>query len=204
MKKKKLYLIIPIFVFFIIFSMSYQCFGFGDQEDSSPSAAALEREEKKQAEAEELEQIAKEQAEYEEAEQIAKEEGKKQAEAEEAAPAEEVAEEEKIITDEPITYTGSVDGVPVILIVNFKTTEVTGSISLSGGTYIDATINGKIDINTFEITTNYSGIVRPEDTDKESPVNGTITGIITDDLSTFNGIMLADYEDTGREFTATK
>ena len=115
----------------------------------------------------------------------------------------EAEEEENLIPNEPITYSGNIDGVPVILIVNFKTTEVTGSLSLSGEDYIDAPINGKIDINTFEITSNYSGIAGTKELG-EFPFNGTITGIITDDLSTFNGEIQPDYEDTGTKFTATK
>jgi len=147
-----------------------------------------------------------EEEEAEKAEQIAKEIEENQAETEEAAPAEEVAaeEEEKLISNEPITYSGSIEGVAVILIVDFKTKEVTGSLSLSGDDYVDATINGEItDIKTFEIYTNYSGVGGTKGLG-EFPFNGIITGKITDDLSTFNGEVQPDYEDTGTKFTATR
>ena len=36
--------------------------------------------------------------------------------------------------------------------VNFKTTEVSGSLSLSGDDYVDAAIDGVINIDTFEGT----------------------------------------------------
>jgi hypothetical protein len=126
---------------------------------------------------------------------------------EEIAEEEVVAEEEKLIPNEPITYSGvltNANGTEVILIVDFKNKKVTGSVSMSGDDYIDAAINGKIDIDTFEVTSNYSGIWRLKETDEEFPFNGTITGKITEDLSTFNGIIHPDYSDVGVEFTATK
>ena len=39
---------------------------------------------------------------------------------------------------------------------------------------------------------------------EDYPVNGTITGKITDNLSTIKGIMKSDYSDEGVEFTFTK
>ena len=65
------------------------------------------------------------------------------------------------------------------------------------------TLDIKININTFEISTNYYGILVVEEAG-EYPFNGLITGKITDDLNTFNGILLPDYEDSGIKFTATK
>jgi hypothetical protein len=215
MKNKKLYKILTILVLIIIFSIALLYMGCkiirGDAELDEhaqrfgEALTKLREEEEKQAEAEEAEQLAREkQVRLDEAEEAALVwEDAEEAE-EEAAPEGEIVEEKNLIPNEPITYSTSMDGAAVILIVNFKTTEVTGSISLSGGIVesIDATINGKIDINTFEITSNYSGIMVVEEAG-EYPFNGTITGIITDDLSTFNGEILND-EGKGREITASR
>jgi hypothetical protein len=113
-------------------------------------------------------------------------------------------EEEKLIPDEPITYSGDALGLAVVLVVNFKTTEVTGSIILSGDDYVDATItDGKINIDTFEITANFSGIMGSAEYGEDAPFNGTITGIISNDLSTFDGVILDDEGDGGK-FTINK
>ena len=197
MKKKKLYQIPTILVLVIIFSMALLYMGCKVHTEPDLPMGMSEQDKKAEAEAAEeaalLEETKVKAAEYEAA---------KKAE-EEAAP-----EEENLIPNEPITYSGNLynaNGTEVILIVNFKTTEVTGPISLdSVDDYIDATINGKIDIDTFEVTSNYYGIWRLKETDEEFPFNGTITGKITEDLSTFNGIIHPDYSDVGVEFTATK
>jgi hypothetical protein len=113
-------------------------------------------------------------------------------------------EEEELIPDEPITYSGDALGLDVVLIVNFKTTTVTGSINLSGDPYVDATItDGEIDIDTFEIIANFSGVVGAAEYGEEEPFNGIITGIISEDYSTFKGVILDD-EGGGGKFTLTK
>jgi hypothetical protein len=131
-------------------------------------------------------------------------------------PAEEVAEEaEKSIPDKPLTYTGSIgeEGqvpIAVILIVNFKTKKVTGSLSYGGegiNTYVDATITeGKIKLDILEINSKYSGVAGSKAVEGsegvEYQINGTITGTITDDLRTFNGEMKS--EEGAQKFTATR
>lgn len=122
-------------------------------------------------------------------------------------PNEEVATaEEESLTYETVTYTGIVNGATVILIVDFETNEVKGSISLTGDEYINANItDGKINEDTLEITTKYSGTGRLEAEGEDYPVSGTITGKINDDLSLFDGVIIPDIEDTsGTKFTATK
>ena len=111
-------------------------------------------------------------------------------------------EEEELIPSEPMSYCGDALGLDVVLIVNFKTTEVSGSINLSGDDYVDAAItDGKIDIETFEITANFSGIMGSKEYGEAYPFNGTIKGIISDDLNTFNGD-IRDDEGDGGKFTA--
>ncbi len=108
------------------------------------------------------------------------------------------------IPAKPVTYYGDALGLDVVLIVNFKTTEVSGSVNLSGDDYVDATItDGKIDIETFEITANFSGIMGSKEYSEADSFNGTIKGIISDDLNTFNGDILDD-EGGGGEFTAMR
>ncbi len=213
MKKKKLYLILTIFLLVLFCTMVLLFIGCKDNlETQMNREMAKQVREQEEARAEEEEQLAiDKQVRQDEAEQLARDKAVDQMEREEWEEAEEtvvVDEKENLIPNEPITYSGNLynaNGTEVILIVNFKTTEVTGPISLdSVDDYIDATINGKIDIDTFEVTSNYSGIWRLKETDEEFPFNGTITGKITKDLSTFNGIIHPDYSDVGVEFTATK
>ena len=44
----------------------------------------------------------------------------------------ELEEEEKMLPNEPVKYNGEFGGVSIILVIDFKTTKVTGSVSLSG------------------------------------------------------------------------
>lgn len=131
------------------------------------------------------------------------------AEAEEEMKAEEeiellegFEEEEKLIPDEPITYSGEYDGIAITLIVDFKTTAVSGSISLGGDYYLDAAIDGTINIKDFIVTTTFSGIMGAKEAGREESWNGTINGEISDDLSTFNGEIFDD--EGGGEFTASR
>jgi len=125
-------------------------------------------------------------------------------EAEEAELLQGFEEEEKLILDEPITYSGDALGLAVVLVVNFKTEVVTGSINLSGDDYVDATItDGIINIDTFEITANFSGIMGSAEYSQEDTFNGIITGKVSEDLNTFNGD-IRDDEGDGGKFTITK
>ena len=196
MKNKKLHLILTIFslvVFCTISLLSVGCRLIGFKSTAEEAEEELERIE----------------AEHAAAEQAAIEE--EQAEVEEASPDEESADEarvaeeaEKLIPNEPITYSCSMQGIPIILIVNFKTKEVTGSIEI--GAYPDWIIsNGKIDLDTLKITdANVSGIKEIDKKyDKEIPFNGTITGKISEDLRTVSGELTDN--DTGEsiEFTGS-
>ncbi len=211
MKKKKLYPILTILVLVIFFATVLLSMGCKEDPEIKMNREMAEQiREQQEAKAEEAEQLAiDKQVRQDEAEQRALDEAIDQMEREEWAEEEEEAakkeaaeEEEKLIPNELITYSANIDGLAVILIVNFETLEVTGSLSFSGEDYIDAPINGKIDMNTFKITSNYSGIAGTKVLG-EFPFNGTINGKITEDLSTFNGEILND-EGKGREFTLTK
>jgi hypothetical protein len=202
MKKKKLYKILIIFLLVLFCTMILLFIGCKENPEALMNREmANQVREQEEARAEEVEQIAREkQVKQDEAEERALDEAVDQAEWEEW---EEAEEEENLIPNEPITYSTSIDGAKVILIVNFKTKEVKGSISKSGEDYVDATIKGEIiNINTFEITTNYSGIEGSPGV--EFTINGTITGKITEDLNIFNGVITPDSYDEGVEFTATR
>lgn len=148
--------------------------------------------------------IEEEEDEVEECEEVNRQIEEEEAWERERKEKEQAAEEEELIPDEPITYSGDALGLDVVLIVNFKTTTVTGSINLSGDPYVDATItDGEIDIDTFEIIANFSGIIGAKEYGEEEPFNGIITGIISEDYSTFKGAILDD-EGGGGEFTASR
>ncbi len=207
MKKKKLYILLTIFLLVLFCTMVLLFIGCKEGiETQMNREMAKQIREQEEAKAEEAEQIAREkQVKQDEAEERALEWDVEEAPAEE--PAGEIAvadEEEKLIPNEPITYTSDQVGLDIILIVNFKTAEVTGSINTSGGYYRDSIItNGKINIDTLKISTNFSGVREIDADGNEIPLNGTITGIISDDLSTFDGEILDD-EGEGGEFKATR
>ena len=108
---------------------------------------------------------------------------------------------EELISEGPITYSGEFGGIAIILIVDFKTTAVSGSISLGGDYYLDADIEGTINIETFKITATFSGIMGVKEVGREEPWNGTIIGEINYDSSKFNG-EISDGEDCKGKFTA--
>ena len=112
-------------------------------------------------------------------------------------------EQEKLLPDEPITYNGDLEGVAVILIVDFKTTTVSGSLSLSGDDYVEAAINGNIEIESFKIDATFSGIMGSKKYDMTYPFTGIINGTISEDISIFKGVLLDD-EGQGGDFTASK
>jgi hypothetical protein len=194
MKKKKIFQILIMLVLIASSSLALQCFGFQIGPQTRKEVAYEEGLILMKEENEEL---------------VARIEGinereRKPAEAEEAELLESPEEEEKLIPDGPITYSGDALGLAVALVVNFKTKVVTGSINLSGDDYVDATITkGKINIDTFEITTNFSGIMGSGEYNEAAPFNGTITGKVSDDLSKFKGVILDD-EGDGGEFTINK
>jgi len=109
---------------------------------------------------------------------------------------------DEYLPDEPITYSGEFEGVGIILIVDFKTTAVSGSVSMGGDLYLDAGIEGIINIETFEVTATFSGIMGAAGAGMEEPWNGTINGTISGDLSTYNGNIKDD--EGGGKFTATR
>ena len=140
-----------------------------------------------------------------EAEEQKAQKEEKQTEIEQTEAVEGIVEEGvEPIAGEIITYSGIVTEATVIIIVDFKTTEVSGSINLSGDENINATIDGKINISNYEVTAKYTGTGRLESEGEDYPVSGTITGTVTNDLGTLKGYIKSDYDDSGVEFTATK
>ena len=131
MKKKRLHLILIIFSFTVFFAMALMFTGCSLDQDFWD---------------------AREETEAKAAEQEVKEEQIRALEENENQSEETATADEGSFPGEPIAYTSTVDWALVTLIVNFKTTEVTGSISESGNTYFDADIKGKINIDTLEIT----------------------------------------------------
>lgn len=69
---------------------------------------------------------------------------------------------------------------------------------MSGDDYVDATItDGKINIETFGITANFSGIMGSAEYDQVDTFSGIITGKVSEDLNTFNGDIRDDEGDGG-------
>ncbi|MFC2145623.1 hypothetical protein ACFLQQ_04755 [Actinomycetota bacterium] len=221
--KRILYIAIGILIFILVATICPDCASSGSYEElewqkSKKVAEGMSEEEATKAakeivrkDEEEFEEYDDEpyddgydEEEYEEELKELEREEREKKEREEAAAEAELGEgfeeEEKLIPNDPITYYGDVQGVDVILVINFKTTEVSGSVSLSGDDYIDAAIDGVISIDTFEITSNFSGIMGSKEYGVSYPFNGTINGNISDDLKIFNGVLLDD-EGGGGKFT---
>jgi hypothetical protein len=218
MKKKKLYPILAALVLVIFFYMTLtsckELLGLRDEypdevEVASDGDRAFQEaisqkaeEDYKRAEAageitekaaeEVTEETSDMEASAKAADDIAEEATEETSDAEAAEAADDVAlVDDVVLLNETITYSITKDGFTVTIIVDFKTTDITGSLSLSGENYIDATItDGKINKNTLDITANYSGTMGSSGTDY--PFNGTITGTISDDLSTLNGTIRDD------------
>ena len=201
MRKKLKYKFIFLLVIVLTVSLFYSS-SCGPEYDTKIPITAQESEEAAVAE-EEYKAWEREREEREQAAEEAEQREKEQAESEEAELLEGFEEEEKLIPNEPITYSGDVGGIDVVLIVNFKTKKVSGSINYSGDSgYVDATIDGEIiDIDNFEIKAKFSG---KRGWKEDFPFKGTINGTISNDLSTFKGDIWDDETGWGGEFTATK
>ena len=182
MRKKKLY---PILVLVILFSMSLLYVGCRPVHSGTEAEiAALER----LAEKEEELLAEKEQ------ERLAKAEEEKQTEVGQASP----IEEDESLPAETITYTGDMSGLPIIFIVNFKTTEVTGSIACPIDGYPDYSIDdGKIDLNTLGITAKSTWIREMHNDEVVQTVEMIITGTINNDLSKIDGEIVNDLGESG-------
>ena len=191
MRRKKLYPIIAALVLIIFFSMSLLYMGCrpvrsGTAEEIAALERLAEKEEELLAEKEE--------------ERLTKAEEEKQTEVEQASP----VEEDEALPTEKITYTGDMSGVAIILIVNFKTAEVTGSIACPIEGYPDYSINdGKIDLDTLEITAKSTWIREIHNDEVVQTTENTITGTISEDLSTINGEIVNNLDERG-VFTATR
>lgn len=191
MIKRKLHLILAIFslaVFFTVSFLSIGCnfLGFKDTEGQYM---------------EEVEQLQKEAQQAEE---------EKQTEVEQAAPAEETETPQEVVEarsfpNEPVTYTGNLSGLPVTLIVDFKTSEITGSMPSAAKVFPDTVVtDGTIYLDTLEIYVFFTGV---SEMDSDGNVIKTawltITGKVSDDLSTLTGEILNEEGETG-EITLTK
>ena len=128
MRKKKLHLLLTILILVVFCTIALLSMGC---KESRAEIEAAEGWEKQQKRIEENEAIAAEEvAPAEEVANKTPEISDGEAAAKAADDAAVVAEEEeKLISNEPITYSGNIDGVPVIIMVDFKTKEVTGPIN---------------------------------------------------------------------------
>jgi hypothetical protein len=186
MIKKKLHLILNIFLLVVFFTMSQLLMGcdFLGFEDTEGSYM------------EEMESLlieANEATKEDEDEAIAEEKEKTQEDVEVSS-----------FPNEPITYTGDISGVAVNLIVDFKSTNVFGRIQNPSGVYDDFIITeGNIDSDTLEVNAIFWGITEIDSDGNEIYSEWTLKGRISDDLSMFNGILLDNEGEIG-EFTATR
>ena len=163
----------------------------GDKKSAEEALAAAKEEINVEQEREE--KLKKEEEEREE----------KQLAVEEAELREGLEEEEELIPNEPITYSGELDGVSIIIVIDFKTTEVSGTVNLSGDYWADAEIVGIVNIENFKINAAFDGMCGSKEHGMGETFRGSIEGTVTGDLKTFIGTII-DNEGWGGEFTAAK
>ena len=178
---------------------------YGNAESSDPLDRIPAEEEKALDEAFDLaEEEIEAEKEKEEKLRIEKEErDERELAIEEADLREGLEEEEELIPNEPITYSGEFDGTAIIVIINFKTTEVSGSVSYDDGNYwMDAEIVGIINIENFEVNAAFDGMCGSKEAGIGETWRGSIDGTVTGDLKTFNGTIIAD-DGAGGKFIAS-
>lgn len=188
MKNKKLHLLLTISILVIFCTTALLFMGCKEEQW---------RQERRAVEAWE------EQKKIKEDEAIAAEE-----EAEEGALTEEetaASEENKSFPNEPVTYTGSLSGLPVTLTVNFKTTEVTGSMpSIAKGFPDTIVTDGEVYLDTLEIYASFTGVSEMDSDGNVIETSWlTMTGKISDDLIKINVETLNQEGESG-EFTLTR
>ena len=110
----------------------------------------------------------------------------------EAALIEGFSEEEVLLPNEPVAYQGNVDGVSATMVIGFKTSDVSGALSLAGDDYAEAEIVGVIDLVTFKVTAVFSGTVGSKKQGVSFPWAGTIEGVVSPDLASFTGLLVDD------------
>ena len=164
-----------------------------DEEEKALDEALAAAEDEIEAEQEKEEKLKKEEEEREE----------KQLAVEEAELREGLEEEEELIPNEPITYSGECDGVNIIIVIDFKTTKVSGTVSLGGDYWADAEIVGIVNIENFEVNAAFDGMCGSKESGDSETFRGSIEGTVTGDLKAFTGNII-DNEGWGGEFTAAK
>jgi hypothetical protein len=198
LRKKRLYIlftVLVLIVFCIISLLSAGCHLIGYKSTAEEAREELERKETEWATAEQAGEEADKQVEIEE-EPAAEEKAEESSEAE---------EEIKSFPDKPVTYTGNISGLPVTLIVDFKTKEITGSLDNPAIEFPNfEVIDGTIYLDNLEITVNFLGVT---EMDSDGNVIQTswlaINGKMSNDLSTINGKVLTEEGEKG-EITLTK
>jgi hypothetical protein len=216
MKSKiSLYTIIGILIFILVATICPDCAESGSREElewqkSKKLAEGMSEEEATEAAKKEIEKEEQEDRDYDDLDEGGEYLNGDEDDEEDYAPDEKkpisdnyAPDGKTPIPDKPVTYSGNALGLSVVLIVNFKTKVVSGSVSMSGDGYVDATItNGTID--AFYINAKFSGIMGTKEYGGiEEEFKGTISGPISNDLSTFDGLIIDD-EGGGGEFTATR
>ena len=118
----------------------------------------------------------------------AEKELKEEEEKAQAAAEAELEEEDKLIPSGPITLKGSVWESALTLIIDLQTGEVGGSIYFSDGedTY-NLTIDGNIDLETYKIDGNCSGIWVSQALGTSETITVTIEGQLNEDFSGASG-----------------
>jgi len=111
--------------------------------------------------------------------------------------------QEKILKEGEIIYFGDIDGLSLLLGINFKSGGVSGTLTLEGDDYVKAAIKGTIDLAKNEFSATFAGTMGSKKYGKTYPFSGTIKGLVTEDKNLVNGILI-DNEGASHDFFATR
>jgi len=214
MKKKRLYIFIPILIFSIIFSLALECLVgpsgvphplsmFSYQQKEEEYEALLERQVTEGFESQEMEFAHMESLERkwkEKKEKFTKNIKKDLAQSAQIEVLPSAEEQDEL---EQSTYYGNIEDLGIILIVDFPADTVRGSISLDDGLWwinapiISGSIEKKEKEGNIAIVANFDGMVGYYETGESGPYYGDIIGKISKDMWTFEGTLVLKAFDGG-------
>jgi len=183
MKKKTLHLILTIFLLPVFFTMVLMFTGCSLDEQlwdaREETEAKVSEQEVKEEQKEQIRAWEENEGSIREDESIA-------------------VEEESSFPSGTFTYTGDMSGAPIIMIVNFETKEVTGSIACPIEGFPDYSIDdGKIDLDSLGISAKSIWIREMHNDEVVQTVEMTITGAISSDVSKIDGEIVNDLGESG-------
>ena len=119
------------------------------------------------------------------------------------APVIEVPVQKTQFPEAPVTYTYSIAEFTIWFTIDYQSAIVIGRIEEEGNLWSNAEISGTVDLESLFVSTTFEGVMGSAEYQIQEPMCGTIEGNVSEDFSTFTGIMTYDDGISG-SFTATR